>query len=374
MSICINTKRKQYFICYKITLEDGKQKTMTITNANWKTNLVGKKYMQSIEEEEIEKDKKKRKLRVKKKDGSLATLEDVLYDYIVYQYNYVKKTTAYQKECKIKKHISSFFKTDKPVCEALTISTINNFVRNLSSNTELTKSSCNMIITLLKGIIQYGMKIENIPYEYGNKLLLHLDPLTEKNEIEEEKIKVLNEEELKIFFNSFSPDDKYYYLFDLLYKGALRIGECLALQWKDLDVENKRIYVYKSYSVLAEITTTKSKSSKDYVYLPKSCIDNLLKLKEMTYANDDDYMFFARKKPISRKVVTNKLKAMLSKLDIPKISLHGFRHSCATTMIYKGVQIQDISHHLRHKDIGVTLRTYVHWLPNNMQKQLDEIF
>ena len=66
MSIHINEKRKQYFICYKVTQDDGKQKTITITNANWKTNLVGKKYMQSIEQEEVEKDKKKRKLRIKR--------------------------------------------------------------------------------------------------------------------------------------------------------------------------------------------------------------------------------------------------------------------------------------------------------------------
>ena len=55
MSIHVNQKRKQYFICYKATLDDGIQKTITITNAKWKTNLVGKKYMEGIEQEEIEK-------------------------------------------------------------------------------------------------------------------------------------------------------------------------------------------------------------------------------------------------------------------------------------------------------------------------------
>ena len=123
-----------------------------------------------------------------------------------------------------------------------------------------------------------------------------------------------------------------------------------------------------------KISTPKTKSSNNYVYLPTSCIKNLLTLKEMLCASDDDYMFFSSKLPISKQTAYDKFVQKVSELKLTPLTPHGLRHSCATTMIYNNIPIQDISHHLRHQDIGVTLRTYVHWLPNNMQQKLDDIF
>ena len=374
MSIHINEKRKQYFICYKVTQDDGKQKTITITNANWKTNLVGKKYMQSIEQEEVEKDKKKRKLRIKRKDGSTVTLEELRYDFISYQYNHLKEITAYRKEKVFDKYIYSYFKLGKPLDEVFTIQTVNGFISKLSKIENIQKNTLNQAIGLLKETFEFAMKMEYIPFELGNKLSLLLNPLARTDEIKKDKIKVWTKEELDIFFNSYDKEDKFFYLFDLVYKGALRIGEALALKWEDLDVQNNRINIYKTLADNMKISTPKTKSSNNYVYLPTSCIKNLLTLKEMLCASDDDYMFFSSKLPISKQTAYDKFVQKVSELKLTPLTPHGLRHSCATTMIYNNIPIQDISHHLRHQDIGVTLRTYVHWLPNNMQQKLDDIF
>ena len=375
MSIHVNQKRKQYFICYKATSEDGTQKTITITNKDWKTNLVGKKYMQSIEQDEIEKDRKKRKLRVKRKDGSIITLEELRYDYIIYVNNRVKERTAYYKEKRFDHFIYSYFKSNKSLEETFTIQTINGFINSLSLNKELKTVSKNMAISMLKETLEFAMRMEYMVYELGNKLIALLQPLANQDEIiEDECIKVWTKEELNIFFNSFEETDKYKYLFELIYKGALRLGEALALKWEDLDTENYRINVYKTLGVHGKITSTKTSSSKNYVYLPKSCVNNLLKLKELTCANDNDFMFFGKKNPISSVTARTYFYTKIEQLNLTKITPHGLRHSCATHLLYNGMSAMDVSRHLRHKNVGITMSTYAHFLPNNMQNQIENIF
>ena len=135
-----------------------------------------------------------------------------------------------------------------------------------------------------------------------------------------------------------------------------------------------RIHVYKTADQTGEITPPKTKASSDYVYLPKSCVENLLKLKEMLCAEEDEFMFFGGNRPYIKAGINKKMEKIIKENGLPALTPHGLRHSCATTMIYKGVSIQDVSHHLRHRDIGITLNTYVHWLPKNMQKTLEEVF
>ena len=376
MSIHVNQKRKQYFICYKVVDEEGKQKTITITNAEWKTNLVGKKYMLSIEEDEIDKDKKKRKLHIKRKNGSVITLEELRYDYFIFLNNKNKERTAYIKQNRFDHHIYSYFKLNKPLEETFTIQTINSFINNLSLNKEIKTETKNRVLTLLKEVLEYSMRVEYMTYELGNKLINLLIPLADHDEVEnDDHIKVWTEEEIKIFFNSLDDNDKYKYLFELLYKGALRLGEALALKWEDLDVANCRINVYKTLGIHQHLTSTKTSASRNYVYLPKSCINNLLKLKnELLLANDSDLMFFARKNPCDISAVRQYFNRRVEEAKLPKITPHGLRHTCATHMLYKGMSPMDVSRHLRHKNVGITMSTYAHFLPNNMQNQLENIF
>lgn len=376
MSIHVNQKRKQYFICYKATLEDGSQKTITITNANWKTTSVGKKYMQSIEQDEIEKDRKKRKLRIKRKSGDIITLDDLRHDYIIHINNKSKERTAYIKEKHFDHYIYKFFKIGKPIDEVFTIQTINSFINYVSSNKDLKTNSKNKIIAILRECLEFATRMEYMSYELGNKLSTLLIPLANQDEvIEDDQIKVWTKEELDTFMNHFKENDKNKYLYELLYKGGLRLGEALALKWEDLDTVNYRINIYKTLGVKLNITTTKTSSSKSYVYLPKSCVNNLLKLKnELLCANDSDYMFFGKSKPVNPCSIRNQFDKLIEELNLPRITPHGLRHTCATHMLYKGMTIMDVSRHLRHKNVAVTMSTYAHFLPNNMQNQLENIF
>ena len=62
---------------------------------------------------------------------------------------------------------------------------------------------------------------------------------------------------------------------------------------------------------------------------------------------------------------------------LPKIPLHGMRHTCATALISHGIDPVTVSHRLGHSKTGVTLNTYAHSLEEKDKEAaniLEDIF
>jgi integrase len=62
--------------------------------------------------------------------------------------------------------------------------------------------------------------------------------------------------------------------------------------------------------------------------------------------------------------------------DVPDIRFHDLRHTHATLLLSKGVNVKVISERLGHSNIKVTLDTYSHVLPSMQEevaRKLDEI-
>ena len=56
-------------------------------------------------------------------------------------------------------------------------------------------------------------------------------------------------------------------------------------------------------------------------------------------------------------------------IGIKPITCYGLRHTHASMLLYKGVNIKYVSRHLGHKDIVTTLQTYSHILDEMEQKE-----
>ncbi len=66
--------------------------------------------------------------------------------------------------------------------------------------------------------------------------------------------------------------------------------------------------------------------------------------------------------------MNKKLKELLRQLNIDTpLTIHGLRHTHASVLIYKGVNIMAVSKHLGHKNLAVTMETYSHSI-----KELEE--
>jgi integrase len=57
----------------------------------------------------------------------------------------------------------------------------------------------------------------------------------------------------------------------------------------------------------------------------------------------------------------------ITEAEVPPISLHGLRHTCATLLLAAGVQPQIVQERLGHKKIETTLSVYGHVLPGQQR-------
>lgn len=143
---------------------------------------------------------------------------------------------------------------------------------------------------------------------------------------------------------------------------GLRRGECLGLMPRvDVDAAHNVLHVQRSRSWelgREVITPCKTEDSDRYILLRPEHTRMLLD--RGTYACD---------------LTTNQLeyhfKRMLASWDFPAIRFHDLRHSYATLMLSKGVDLKIISDVLGHSDIAITADTYLHPDVSVQRKCLD---
>lgn len=176
---------------------------------------------------------------------------------------------------------------------------------------------------------------------------------------------------------------KHGYAFVILLNTGMRIGELLALKWKNVDLENKYIYVEetrhqvidrsegeesKKYTIID--TSPKTKSSSRYIPINEATEQALMYFKNLGY--DNPYVMATNDKGILR--YRNLQRALENILEVNKIdhgSLHTFRHTFATILFKQGVDVKVISELLGHSDISVTYDIYTHVIESQKKKAVD---
>ena len=369
MAICVNNRRKQYFISYKdLDPETGEYKTYNITNAQW-TLDKGKRYMRSIEAVEIEQDKKRRK--VKPKRGTSDSLNDLLDLYCETLSTSYKPQTAYAAKIVVEKYIRKLFVSSRPLSEAITIQTVERY-RNSILSLNLSQKRSNDLIRGLKYFLKWARRRDYIAVEVADKLDGILETVR-GNKTVKEKLCFWTNEEWDRFYASFEENDPFRMLFETDYKCALRIGELLGLKWSDFDYGKRRISVTRSVDNFGHVTTPKNASSEDTVAVSPAFADALMKFKQDTAADDDDWMFFAGHRT-SRTTIKRVMAEHIEKADVPYIKFHGLRHSCASRMINAGLSVLLVSQHLRHASTQQTLDTYAHLFPSDTDALMAKAF
>ncbi|MFE5132015.1 site-specific integrase, partial [Bacillus mobilis] len=77
--------------------------------------------------------------------------------------------------------------------------------------------------------------------------------------------------------------------------------------------------------------------------------------------------------PINPANVRRSLNALIKKAAVPKIRFHDLRHTHATLLLAKGVNVKVISERLGHSNIKITLDTYSHVLPTMQEDAVNKI-
>jgi integrase len=148
---------------------------------------------------------------------------------------------------------------------------------------------------------------------------------------------------------------------------ALRISEILALQWRDIDVENQCIYVRRAY-VYGRFGKPKSKASKRPVPLHPLLAAHLLNWRRETpYRKEEDLVFPSfklkgAKPPRANMLLSDHLRPAAMTVGVvapPRaFGFHTFRRTLASVLVANNYDPKLVQELLRHSNIKTTLDVY----------------
>ncbi|PGE14999.1 site-specific integrase [Bacillus toyonensis] len=250
-----------------------------------------------------------------------------------------------------------------------------NYVNSLRDD-GLKRGTIEKIIKLIRNSLEHAIDLELIPKNVAAKTKL---PKSDK-----EELTVWNEREVQLFLKV-AHDSRHSIVFHMALVTGMRQGELLGLRWKDVDLEKGHLTISQTLSHDGKtfLLGGKTKSSLRKILLPASTVAKLKKhravvLKEKLsqgeeYQDNDLVMCTPSGTPINPANVRRSLNALIKKAAVPKIRFHDLRHTHATLLLAKGVNVKVISERLGHSNIKITLDTYSHVLPTMQEDAINKI-
>jgi integrase len=159
----------------------------------------------------------------------------------------------------------------------------------------------------------------------------------------------------------------------LLVLTGLRIGELLALRWRDVDLEAGLLRVSRTLYE-GHFDEPKTRSSNRTVPLSTKGVRILSSMKPR--ALELDALVFSTKRgtPLARRNLTNRqLIPTCDRLKIPRIGWHSLRHSNATLLDAVGTPLGTVQSLLGHSSPEITRGIYLHSLPAGAREAVQKV-
>lgn len=179
-------------------------------------------------------------------------------------------------------------------------------------------------------------------------------------------------EEFRKFIDSVMNKRLSYVAFMILYWTGMRLGELLALNPKDVDLEKRTISITKSYQRLGKkdvITPPKTSKSKRVITIPEFLAADIKDYMDSLYdLQEDDRLF-----PITKYYLEHEMQRGIKESGVKRIRVHDLRHSHASMLIELGFSPLEIANRLGHEKMETTLNTYAHLYPNKQTKLAERL-
>jgi integrase len=149
---------------------------------------------------------------------------------------------------------------------------------------------------------------------------------------------------------------------------GLRLGELIALHWRDVDFTGSIVRVRASYAGGA-LTTPKSGKVRSVPLAPEVA-KALARLSQREhFTGDDDLVFVGEAGSyLDGSALRRRYKSALTKAGLRPLRFHDLRHTFGTRMIAKA-DIRRVQEWMGHADIQTTMR-YLHYAPREEDAQL----
>lgn len=161
-------------------------------------------------------------------------------------------------------------------------------------------------------------------------------------------------------------------ILQVLITTGLRRGECLGLQWQDIDFENGTISVNRSTTYTPEfgIVVSVPKTANSVRTIPvvpstMNLLSQLLHQQEKEHPSTLLQAAFVFSRPGSPfgprdpSAITRHMKRFIQSVGLQDVSPHDLRHTCASLLLESGADIKSVQEILGHADASTTLNFYV---------------
>lgn len=220
-----------------------------------------------------------------------------------------------------------------------------------------------IISSILNSAVEWGTLTDNIAKNAK-------PPKATQNETDSYDEKMA----LKLLESLEGEPTKYRALINVALFVGLRRGECLGLEWSDIDFEHYTLTVKRQSQYLPGKgvipSNPKTKGSRRTVAVPSSLIKLLKELRSEQLQErlhlgglweDNNRLFTTwNGKPMHPDTISSWFADFLSRKELPHIKFHALRHTSASLMIASGVDIKAVSKRLGHAQTSTTANIYAH--------------
>ena len=147
----------------------------------------------------------------------------------------------------------------------------------------------------------------------------------------------------------------------LIIKTGLRFAEALALTPADFNFEKNLIRINKSWNYKEKIgyfQPTKNPTSNRTIIIDERLMNQFSKL--ISTKPIDQPIFFKKDCRVFNNSLNRHLANYCLKANIPKITIHGLRHTHASLLLYAGVSVASVAKRLGHANTTTTQTIYLH--------------
>jgi integrase len=244
---------------------------------------------------------------------------------------------------------------------------------------------------IFKKAVEMGMiKKDPTEFAYLKKDRKSIEEL-EKQEVP----KYMEKEELALLLHTAANKglDLDYLIFLTLSYTGMRVGELVALKWKDIDLDEHTISITKTYynpnnnTLDFQLVPPKTRKSKRTIVVDEEVILALkghMELQKKTKEQvgeaylDKGFIFAKKEKqpgyPIFIKTVENRMARLLKLAGLkPELTPHSLRHTHTSLLAEAKVGLEEIMDRLGHCDDETTKNVYLH-VTKEMKKEASQKF
>ena len=320
-------------------------KSVTADGSKKYGSVYGKTFTEAKEKQEL----CIRNNRLYQSTNHNLLLTNLMYEWLEFTKNSIKKSTIQKYEGVIRNHIekSSLGKVN---IHYVNSNTLVEFSDLLIKGGRLSAKTINDILIVIGLALsyaedKYGISKPKIQYVRENRREMRVLSIDEQRILEDYLYSDLNNYKMGILL--------------ALYTG-MRVGELCALQWDDVAdntiIINKTIQRLKQNGkTVLEITEPKTRSSNRKIPVP----DFLMAMLNQ-YRSYGSVLKNRNGKPVEPRLMQLTFEKYVNDCGLPKTNFHALRHTFATRCIEAGFDIKSLSEILGHTDVKTTLNKYVH--------------